>query len=87
MVTVESSVSAPVSSTWTVRLKVGFVSKSRAAWLFTVIWPLELLMAKALAVLPAVIDHVRLSPSSTSEAAGVPTTVLLARFSLIGPRD
>ena len=56
IVTVAVSVNAPVSSTWTVREKLGVVSKSRAAALLTVIWPLAALMAKALPVLPAVID-------------------------------
>ena len=54
IVTVPSSVRAPKSTTCTVRLKVGVVSKSNAPWLFTVTSPLEALIAKASFVFPPV---------------------------------
>ena len=53
-VTVAVSVSVPESSTWTMRPKLGVVSKSSAAWLATVISPVAALIAKAPPVFPAV---------------------------------
>jgi hypothetical protein len=55
IVTVAVSVRVPVSSTWTVRAKLGVVSKSSAAWFATVISPVAASIAKAPPVLPAVI--------------------------------
>ena len=72
----------PLSDTCTVKVKVGVVSKSRAALLATVIWPVLPLMAKAPPVLPAVIWYDRDWPTSGSLAVTVPTTVAPALFSL-----
>ncbi len=71
----------PLSVACTVRLKVGVDLEVHAPRLvFTVIWP-ELLIAKALPVLPAVIAKVCVWPASGSFAATVPTTVPFALFS------
>lgn len=67
------------SDTFTVRLKEGVVSKSRADTLLTVICP-ETLMAKAVPVLPAVMAYVKASPSG-SDAATLCTTVPFGEFS------
>ena len=66
----------PLSVAWTVRLKTGVVSKSRAAALATESWPLPGLIAKAPPVLPAVIAKVWVCPASGSATAtGMPTRV------------
>src|SRR4029453_17926238 len=82
-VVVPTRLPAPLSVAVTVKVKVGFVSKSTAAELATVISPVEGLIAKAPPVLPSVIAQVCVSPASGSFASTVPTEVPLAEFSAI----
>ena len=72
--------------TWTVREKLGVVSKSSATSFATVISPVLASIVKAPPGLPAVIVYCSVSPASGSDAATVPTTVPIADISGIVPR-